>query len=103
MGTHLHGGGRGLTVSRPACGDALVDHFAFSLPNLSIPRGARVTWRFDGSTAHDATLTSGPGGFASPSARGGARWSRRFAQPGEYRIACSLHPVYMSQYLRVRG
>jgi hypothetical protein len=86
-------------------GDALVrvNHFAFSLPNLSVPRGARVTWRFDGSTPHDATLASGPVGFASPTARRGARWSRRFTRPGEYRIACSLHPVYMSQYLRVRG
>jgi plastocyanin len=79
-----------------------VDHFAFDRPNLSIPRGRRVTWRFGGATRHDATLAAGPVGFASPSGRNGTRWSRRFDTPGEYRIYCSIHPVFMSQYVRVR-
>jgi plastocyanin len=85
-------------------GDALVrvNHFAFSAPNLSIPRGSRITWRFGGEERHDATLASGPAGFGSPSSYHGDRWSRRFDAPGEYRIHCSLHPVYMSQYVRVR-
>jgi plastocyanin len=85
-------------------GDTLVNvnRFAFGAPNLSIPRGSRITWRFGGATRHDATLASGPEGFGSPSSSRGDRWSRRFGTPGEYRIYCSLHPVYMSQYVRVR-
>ena len=85
-------------------GDARVsvNRFAFSVPNLSIPRGSRITWRFGGEERHDATLASGPVGFGSPSSYHGDRWSRRFDEPGEYRIYCSLHPVYMSQYVRVR-
>jgi plastocyanin len=79
-----------------------VAHYAFSRPNLSIRRGSRITWRFAGGTRHDATLAAGPEGFASPQADGGATWSRRFARPGAYRIYCSLHPVYMAQYVRVR-
>ena len=79
-----------------------MNHFAFSRPNLSIPRGSRVTWRFGGDERHDATLAAGPVGFSSPSAYGGSRWSQRFDTPGEYRVHCSLHPVYMSQYVRVR-
>ena len=79
-----------------------VNHFAFSVPNLSIPRGSRITWSFGGDTRHDATLASGPVGFASPSWNHGDRWSRRFDRRGEYRIYCSLHPVYMAQYVRVR-
>jgi plastocyanin len=79
-----------------------VNRFAFSLPNLSIPRGRTVTWRFGGDERHDATLVRGPVGFASPSARSGARWSQRFDRPGLYRVACSLHPVYMAQRIRVR-
>jgi len=79
-----------------------VNHFAFSRPVLSIPRGRRITWRFDGETPHDATLARGPVGFASPSRSHGSAWSRRFDTPGEYRVYCSLHPVYMSQYIRVR-
>jgi plastocyanin len=102
--------GRARPIDRPPgpivrrAGDARVrvNHFAFSVPNLSIPRGSRITWRFGGDERHDATLASGPAGFGSPSAYHGDRWSRRFDTPGEYRIHCSLHPVYMSQYVRVR-
>lgn len=79
-----------------------VNRFEFSKPNLSIRRGSRITWRFGGRTPHDATLARGPEGFASPSAAYGDGWARRFDTPGEYRIYCSLHPVYMSQYVRVR-
>jgi plastocyanin len=92
----------GRMVRRAGDARVRVNHFAFSLPNLSIPRGSRITWRFGGDTRHDATLASGPAGFASPSSYHGDRWSRRFAEPGAYRIYCSLHPVYMSQYVRVR-
>ena len=102
--------GRARPLDRPPgrlrrlAGDArvTVDHFAFSAPNLSIARGRRITWRFAGSMRHDATLASGPVGFASPTTYRGATWSRRFDTPGEYRIYCSFHPVYMSQYVRVR-
>lgn len=85
-------------------GDARVrvEHYAFSAPNLSIERGRRITWRFGGGTRHDATLADGPDGFASPQGDGGATWSRRFRRPGAYRIYCSLHPVFMAQYVRVR-
>jgi plastocyanin len=79
-----------------------VNHFAFKKPNLSIPRGSRITWSFGGRTRHDATLARGPVGFASPFSSHDDRWSRRFETPGAYRIYCSLHPVYMSQYVRVR-
>jgi plastocyanin len=92
----------GRIVRRAGDTRVTVDHFAFSVPNLSIPRGSRITWRFGGETRHDATLASGPAGFASPSSYHGERWSRRFDTPGEYRIYCSLHPVYMAQYVRVR-
>jgi plastocyanin len=93
---------RGRVVRRSGDARVRVNRFAFSVPNLSIPRGGRITWRFGGEERHDATLASGPAGFASPSAYRGERWSRRFDEPGEYRIYCSLHPVYMSQYVRVR-
>jgi plastocyanin len=93
---------RGSVVRRAGNVRVRVNQFAFSLPNLSIRRGSRITWRFGGDTRHDATLASGPAGFASPSSYHGDRWSRRFFKRGEYRIHCSLHPVYMSQYVRVR-
>jgi plastocyanin len=93
----------GRLVRRAGDTRVTVSHFEFSRRNLSIPRGSSITWRFRGNTRHDATLASGPVGFGSPYSDGGERWSRRFDTPGEYRIYCSLHPVYMSQYVRVRG
>lgn len=93
---------RGRLVRTDRDAQVRVDHFAFSRPVLSIRRGRRITWRFDGDTPHDATLARGPVGFGSPSSYHGATWSRRFDTPGEYRVYCSLHPVYMSQYIRVR-
>jgi plastocyanin len=92
----------GRVVRRARNARVRVNRFAFSVPNLSIPRGGRITWRFNGDERHDATLASGPAGFSSPSSYRGDRWSQRFETPGEYRIHCSLHPVYMSQYVRVR-
>jgi len=65
-------------------------------------RGASVRWLFRARIQHDATLASGPRGFAAPYSRRGRPYLRRFGVPGEYRIYCSLHPVYMSQYVRVR-
>jgi plastocyanin len=92
----------GRIVRRNGDARVRVNHFAFSKPNLSIPRGSRIMWRFGGATRHDATLASGPVGFGSPGSSRGDRWSRRFETPGEYRIYCSLHPVFMSQFVRVR-
>jgi hypothetical protein len=86
-------------------GDALVRVRAgrFDRPAISIPRHATVTWRFEDQVPHDATLVSGPVGFASPSSAHLQSWSREFDVPGRYEIHCSLHPTAMSQYVEVRG
>ncbi|MEA2352859.1 MAG: hypothetical protein QOJ14_1273 [Thermoleophilaceae bacterium] len=75
---------------------------SFSPSNISIPRGARVRWRFHDGDEHDVTLNSGPVGFGGPWSRSGASYSRRFDVPGTYRLYCSLHPAAMSQVVRVR-
>ena len=75
---------------------------AFRPPNLSIARGANLTWSFRDRVNHDATTASGPEGFASPTQRG-RDFRKRFTKPGEYRILCSIHPVGMAQYVRVRA
>ena len=69
---------------------------------LSIPRGATVRWRFQDPILHDVTLASGPRAFASAYSDRGATYRKRFTVRGEYRIFCSLHPVAMSQIVRVR-
>jgi plastocyanin len=103
--------GRGLarSISRPRgrlvrrTGDATVrvGDFFFKPALLSVPRGARVRWRFRGERIHDATVVRGPRGFATPTVRGRSE-RHRFDVAGEYRLYCSIHPTAMSQLVKVR-
>jgi plastocyanin len=79
----------------------LVNQFAFKPSLLSIPRGASLTWRFRDSYIHDATLVRGPRGFATRTVRN-KNQRIRFTVPGEYSLYCSIHPVLMSQVVKVR-
>jgi plastocyanin len=79
----------------------LVDEFAFEPPLLSVPRGATLRWSFRDGFIHDATVVQGPRGFATATVRN--RTQRyRFRVPGEYKLYCSIHPVLMSQVVKVR-
>jgi plastocyanin len=61
-----------------------------------------VTWRFDGSIDHDVTLANGPYGFSSDNLSGGKTFSITLTRPGTYKLFCALHPVQMTQVIRVR-
>ena len=108
--TGLDGKGRAVTIDHPpgrarrmAGGATVVARdLEFSATNLSVPRGAKVNWRFSGPSLHDVTLASGPRGFFSFHLDGGRVFSKRFTTPGTYRIFCSLHPVAMTQRIVVR-
>ena len=104
------GSGKAKIIERPAGsfnrtgGDArvLVDNFSFDPPLLSVPRGATLNWAFRDRYIHNATVVRGPRGFATPTVKGrDARY--RFRVPGEYRLYCSIHPVLMSQVVKVRS
>jgi plastocyanin len=72
----------------------------FRPANLSVARGARVTWRFP--ERHNVLIAEGPRNVASGSRSRGRTYRRRLDVPGEYRLFCSLHPVTMQQVVRVR-
>ena len=74
----------------------------FGPGRVSVPQGAVLRWRFGDPFQHDVTVADGPAGFSSPYATRGERFATRLTVPGEYRIYCSLHPVQMSQVVRVR-
>jgi hypothetical protein len=103
------GFGEAIPIERPTGrfvrrrGDASVrvEGFSFAPRLLSVPRGATVRWRFRDDRIHDATLVRGPRGFATATTRNRTE-SQRFRVPGEYRLYCSIHPVLMSQVVRVR-
>jgi plastocyanin len=103
------GSGKAKVIERPAGafrrvdGNAgvLVDNFTFKPALLSIPRGSSLTWRFRDDYIHDATVVRGPRGFATKTVR--HRNQRiRFTVPGQYTLYCSIHPVLMSQVVKVR-
>jgi len=103
------GQGKAKVIRRPAgsferlggSGHVLVDNFTFQPALVSIPRGATLRWRFRDSYIHDATVVRGPRGFATATVRNKTQ-RYRFRVSGEYRLYCSIHPVLMSQVVRVR-
>jgi plastocyanin len=82
--------------------NVLVHDYSYSQPNLSIPQGSSITWRFPDTVAHDVTLANGPYGFSSPFSRIGRTYTQQFERLGRYRLFCSLHPVVMHEVVEVR-
>ena len=74
----------------------------FRRANVSVPAGANLTWRFDGSSLHNVTLANGPRGFSSPNLSAGRTYVKRLTVPGTYQIFCGLHPVDMTATVKVR-
>jgi plastocyanin len=75
---------------------------SFNRPNLSVRRGAKVTWTFPDQQLHNITVASGPRGFSSTNLSGGRFYAKKLNVPGTYRLFCALHPVDMTQRLIVR-
>lgn len=82
-------------------GPLSVGDFFIKAQRVTIQRGQQVTWNFDGSTLHNITVANGPRGFSSPWTEKGS-FSYAPTKRGTYRIYCSLHPVAMTEELRVR-
>jgi plastocyanin len=57
--------------------------------DLTLPKGATVTWKFKGDEAHN--VVSDEGMFESPTLQKGDEWSLTFDQPDTYTYYCTLH------------
>jgi plastocyanin len=79
-----------------------ISGFAFRPANLSIPVGAKLTWRFRDRAAHNVLLANGPHVVGSPTERRGAVHTVHFKVPGTYQFFCYLHPVTMHEEIVVR-
>lgn len=91
----------GRTIKAGSSARVNVRDLSFSKPNLSVKRGAKITWEFKGPSLHDVTIASGPRGFSSPHRDQGS-YARTLGTSGTYRLFCSLHPVSMTQRIVVR-
>lgn len=79
-----------------------VKDFSFGVGNAIVRRGATLRWRFDDPELHNITLADGPRGFSSDHLSDGRTYKKRLGTPGKYKLFCGLHPVSMTQTVRVR-
>jgi plastocyanin len=108
--TGLGRNGRARTIKAPPgkrvelrSGDTIVaKDYSFSRPNVEVERGTRLRWRFDGLNLHNVTLANGPRGFSSVHLNGGRRYAYKFDKPGDYQLFCALHPVDMTETVKVK-
>lgn len=87
-------GGAPLTAvaATPAAGLRIeITKHSFSLPTVTVPAGATVTWVNHDDDAH--TVVSTTALFRSPGLDTDDSYSYRFTQPGTYQYFCTLHPL----------
>jgi hypothetical protein len=107
--TGIDARGRTYTITTPPwpltpLGDGAVvgvGDAGFVPPYISLPAGARVTWRFPSATRHNVTFASGPRAIGTATLARGAQASLRLVEPGRYQLFCYLHPVTMHQVIDV--
>ncbi|MFY9487799.1 MAG: hypothetical protein WAP35_03760 [Solirubrobacterales bacterium] len=90
----------------PPQGAITVRSPVFAPRRVRINLGDTLRWRFatpdNTDSLHDVTVANGPEGFSSPHLNTGRSFSRRFTRPGTYSLYCSLHPMSMTQEVKVR-
>ncbi len=73
--------------------------FRFHPPNLSVPRGANVTWVNHDEAPHDSEARDGTWG--TDLLQRDDEGAITFDEPGEWEYFCTIHP-YMTAILAVR-
>ena len=89
------GGTATTTTGVPAGGEpdpyrVVMESFAFSPAELTVPVGTTVTWENRHAARHDVVADDGT--FASPLFGPGETYSYTFTEPGTYPYICSIHP-----------
>ena len=78
-----------------------VGDYFFKRPNVVVPAGSTLRWRFKGSALHNITIANGPEGFSSPHLDQNRTFRKKLTRPGTYQMFCGLHPVQMTQTIEV--
>jgi plastocyanin len=63
---------------------------SFSPTKVGVDVGDTITWKWDGSNAHNVTVKKGPQKFKSKTQSKGS-YARTMKKPGKYTIYCTLH------------
>lgn len=85
-------------TATPAAGPRIeIAKHTFSLPTVTVPAGATVTWINHDDDAH--TVVSTTALFRSPGLDTDDSYSYRFTQPGTYQYFCTLHPLMVGKVI----
>jgi plastocyanin len=77
-----------------------IQGYAYHPSNISVPRGAKVTWLNDDNVVHTAT-EKGNAAWDTQIIHSGESKTIEFDSPGTFRYYCTIHP-YMVGTLTVR-
>ena len=81
-----------VAAPQPTAGPRIeIKKHKFSLPTVTVPVGATVTWINHDDDPH--TVTSTTALFRSPGLDTDESFSYRFTKPGTYKYFCTLHPL----------
>jgi plastocyanin len=69
-----------------------IENFAFMPPDITVKKGATVTWTNNDSTTHTVTASTGETGPKSGNLSNGDKYSFTFDQVGTFHYHCSIHP-----------
>ena len=75
----------------------------FSQKNVSVAAGSTLKWKFNGKLLHNVTVADGPRGFSSAHLDQGRTYQAKLSAPGTYKLFCALHPVQMTETIKVRS
>ncbi|MFH1329171.1 MAG: plastocyanin/azurin family copper-binding protein [Actinomycetota bacterium] len=78
------------TIPGGADFDVVMESFAFTPAESTVPAGTTVTWINRHGARHDVVADDGT--FASPLFGPGETFSFTFTAAGEYHYVCSIHP-----------
>ena len=68
---------------------------------VTVHRGDKVVWEWEGRNPHNVTVTKGPVKFHSSTQKSGD-YSKRLRRRGTYKIVCTIHRPSMRMTLKVR-
>jgi plastocyanin len=60
------------------------------VPTVTVSKGTKVKWNFDGKNPHNVTVKSGPAKFRSSTKSSGS-FSKTLNKSGSYSIFCTVH------------
>jgi plastocyanin len=73
----------------------------FAPKKLTISKGTKVTWVWQGKEGHNVAVANGPSNFRAGTRKKG-KFSHTFKKRGTYSIVCTIHAPDMHMSIKVK-